>query len=128
MDWTDDLKVGLTVIDEDHEVFVAQMNDAVAASDADFPARVAALVRHTREHFAREEAVMDEVGFFATAMHKGEHRRVLALIDEMAATLAAGDLASVRAWVRTDLPAWFLEHRGTMDAVTAQFARQHGLT
>jgi hemerythrin len=122
------LKVGLSVIDADHEVFVNQLNAAQAASDPEFPARVAELAAHTREHFAREEAIMDETGFFAADMHQSEHRRVLGEVDAMAAKLAAGEVASVRAWVATDLPAWFLQHRGTMDAVTAAFARQRGLT
>jgi hemerythrin len=126
--WSDDLKVGLGVIDADHEAFVRGLNAAEAASDADLPARVAELAMHTREHFAREEAVMDETGFFAAEMHKSEHRRVLADVDAMAAKLAAGDLPSVRAWSAQDLPSWFLQHRGTMDAVTAAFARQRGLS
>lgn len=128
MKWTDELKVGLGVIDADHEVFVAQLNAAEAASDEEFPARVAELATHTREHFAREEAIMDETGFFAADMHKSEHRRVLAEVDAMAAKLAAGDLAAVRQWVASGLPEWFLQHRGTMDAVTAMFARQRGLS
>ncbi len=128
MKWTEDLKVGLGVIDADHEAFVRGLNAAEAASDADFPARVVELAAHTREHFAREEAIMDETGFFAAEMHKSEHGRVLAEVDAMAAKLAAGDSAAVRAWVANDLPAWFLQHRSTMDAVTAMFARQRGLT
>jgi hemerythrin len=127
VEWTEDLKVGLGVIDADHEMFVHQLNAARAASDAEFPAKVVELAAHTREHFAREEAIMDETGFFAAEMHKSEHRRVLAEVDAMAARLTTGDLAAVRAWVAHDLPEWFLQHRGTMDAVTAMFARQRGL-
>jgi hemerythrin len=127
VEWTEDLKVGLGVIDADHEMFVHQLKAARSASDAEFPAKVAELAAHTREHFGREEAIMDETGFFAAEMHKSEHRRVLAEVDAMAAKLRAGDLAAVRAWVARDLPEWFLQHRGTMDAVTAMFARQRGL-
>lgn len=126
MEWTRDLEVGLPAIDDDHQAFVAGLNAAVGASDAEFPARFAALAEHTREHFAHEEAIMAKTGFFAMEMHKAEHRRVLAEAQQVAGQLAAGDVASARAWVANVLPEWFLNHRNTMDLVTATFALQQG--
>lgn len=126
MDWSDALKVGHPVIDEDHEHFVKGISAAVAASDAEFPTHFAGLVAHTHAHFAREEALMEATGFFAIGMHKAEHQRVLALVGQVAAQLDSGDLAAARRFVANDLPAWFLDHRNTMDLVTAMFARQRG--
>lgn len=126
MQWTEDLKVGVAFIDADHEEFVDQLNAAVAATDAEFPAAFAALAEHTRAHFAREEALMDQVGFFATEVHKGEHRRVLAEVEHFAGHLARGNLPFVRAYVAERLPDWFLQHRNTMDQATAAFAVQRG--
>ncbi|GAA0573252.1 hemerythrin family protein [Caenispirillum bisanense] len=126
MQWTDDLMVGVGFIDADHEEFVHQLNAAIAADDAAFPAAFAALAEHTRAHFAREEVLMDETGFFATAIHKGEHRRVLAEVEHFADHLARGNLAFVRAYVAERLPDWFLQHRNTMDQATAAFAMQRG--
>lgn len=45
----------------------------------------------------------------------------------VAQRLAAGDLAWARDYVAAVLPEWFLNHRNTMDLVTANFARMHGL-
>lgn len=126
MEWSDDLAVGVAFIDHDHEEFVTLLAAAVEASDADFPAAFATLGRHTREHFAREEALMDETGFFATAVHKGEHARALGEMDRFARHLERGNLAFVRAYVAERLPDWFLQHRSTMDQATAAFARQSG--
>jgi hemerythrin len=126
VDWTDALKVGIDVIDTDHEVFVAEINAAVAASDEDFPTHFAELVEHTRAHFAREEALMDATGFFAAAIHKAEHQRVLAEAGRVADQLEAGDASVARSYVANHLPEWFRQHRDTMDLATASFARQHG--
>ncbi len=126
MDWTDALKVGHDVIDTDHELFVAELNAAVAASDEDFPTHFAELVEHTRAHFAREESIMDATGFFATGIHKAEHQRVLAEVARVADRLEAGDATFARAYVAEHLPAWFRQHRDTMDLATANFARQAG--
>lgn len=126
MQWTEDLKVGVTFIDADHEDFLTLLNAAAAASDADFPTCFEALAHHTREHFAREEALMDETGFFAVDIHKREHARVLAEVEHFAEHLERGNLAFVRAFVAERLPDWFLQHRNTMDQATAAFAMQRG--
>lgn len=122
MQWTDDLKVGVDFIDADHKEFVELLEAATTASDAAFPAAFAALGQHTRAHFAREEALMDETGFFATAVHKGEHARALAEFERFAGHLEKGNLAFVRAYVAERLPDWFTQHRNTMDQATAAFA------
>jgi hemerythrin len=126
VEWTDALKVGNEVIDTDHEVFVAEINAAIAASDEDFPTHFAELVEHTRAHFAREESIMDATGFFATGIHKAEHQRVLAEVARVADRLEAGDATFARRYVAEHLPAWFRQHRDTMDLATASFARQAG--
>lgn len=124
--WSDDLKVGVAFIDADHEEFLDQLSAAAGATDADFPAHFEALARHTRDHFAREEALMDETGFFAVDVHKGEHRRVLAEVEHFADHLRRGNIAFARAFVIERLPDWFLQHRNTMDQATAAFALQCG--
>lgn len=126
MQWTEDLRVGVGFIDADHEDFVALLNAAATAPDADFAAAFQALAAHTREHFAREEALMDATGFFATAIHKGEHARTLAEVAHFAEHLERGNLAFVRAYVAERLPDWFLQHRNTMDQATAAHAARAG--
>lgn len=123
--WTDALKVNVDFIDHDHEEFVALLNAAIAASDADFPAAFKALAAHTVEHFAREEELMDRIGFFATGCHKGEHARVLTEVRRFLGHVETGNLAFARAYVAEQMPQWFILHRNTMDAATAAFALQN---
>ncbi len=127
MDWSDAMKVGVQAIDTDHEVFVAEINAAVAAPDEEFPTLFAELVEHTRAHFAREETLMDSTGFFATDVHRAEHQRVLAEMERVADRLEAGDASYARQYVAEHLPPWFMQHRNTMDLVTASFARGKGI-
>lgn len=123
--WTDALKVNVDFIDHDHEEFVALLNAAIAASDADFPAAFDALATHTVQHFAREEELMDRIGFFATGCHKGEHARVLNEVARFRRHAETGNVAFARAYVAEQLPQWFILHRNTMDAATAAFALQN---
>lgn len=125
IDWTDALLVNHPVMDDDHAAFVALLNDADSASTTEaFSQAFDALIDHTKAHFAREEALMDEYGFFAKDCHKGEHARVLAEADSVRRRLEAGGEAFARAYVREALPDWFRNHRDTMDFVTARFLSQ----
>lgn len=122
--WTPDLSVGVTFMDEDHEEFIAMVNACADASDADLPALFDRLYEHTVAHFAREEALMDEIGFFAIDCHKGEHGRVLNEMRRFRSHLDKGNIAFVRAYVADQVPQWFIMHRNTMDAATAAYAAQ----
>jgi hemerythrin len=89
--------------------------------------RFDALARHTREHFAREDAAMERTGFPALAMHEGEHERVLIELDEkLDAWREGGEPAVLLTYLRNDVPTWFVAHIRTMDTVTAQWLASHG--
>lgn len=124
LEWSEALKVNVEFIDDDHAEFVALLNVAAEADSDALPAAFDALLAHTIDHFAREEALMDRIAFFATGCHKDEHARVLAEARFFRNLLAGGNEAPARAYLRGDLPQWFILHRATMDTVTAQFALQ----
>ena len=124
--WSDALKRGLSFQDADHEEAVQLMNAMQTCPDAELPARFKAHAAHLAEHLARENELMERIGFFAIDIHQGEHDRVLAETAVMQAKLDAGDTAAVRAYVTGPLPAWFLNHLQSMDTITAQFALQSG--
>lgn len=86
------------------------------------------LAVHTREHFLREETAMREARFPAYPVHKAEHDRVLAEMDaEARAFRERGDGPRLSRYLAEALPAWFVHHIRTMDAVTAgHLARQRG--
>ncbi|MEG3617987.1 hemerythrin family protein [Magnetovibrio sp. PR-2] len=124
--WSDELKRGLGFQDEDHEQAVKVMNALHGCSDAELPALFEQLFTHTAEHLARENELMERIGFFAYGMHKGEHDRVLAELQEFKDKLDAKDLDAVRHYVEVTVPNWFIDHLNSMDTITAQFALQAG--
>ena len=81
-----------------------------------------ALLAHTQEHFGREEEAMRQAAFPPYPVHKGEHDRV---IEEMEAEEAhfreTGDTARLWGYVSEAVPAWFVAHIQSMDAMTAGF-------
>lgn len=124
LQWHDGLNVGVGFMDEDHAVAADLINDLAAA---DLAGRLLALphfIEHCRDHFGREQDLMAKVRFFATACHTAEHHRVLVELDTVFDGLRAGDAQD--GYFTRDLPGWLLDHRATMDRVTAEFAMQAG--
>lgn len=124
--WSDALLLGVDFIDQDHAEAVEEINRlaALAADGADMIEAAVRFRRHCDEHFAREEAMMKQTGFFAIEPHCGEHRRVIAELDAVIDRLRQGE--ACRDYFTVALPQWFLEHRSTMDYVTSDFARERG--
>ncbi len=120
----------------DHAREVQLVNDVEAALDAHgrgegtlehVVERLSLLAVHTREHFLREEAMMRETRFPAYPVHRAEHDRFLAEMDaEVRALRERGDGPRLARYLSEKLPAWFLNHIGTMDAVTARFVAGQG--
>ncbi len=119
IEWTEDLAVGVPSIDEAHHQFVDLLNMLPGASDADFPGLFAKLAAHSQEHFAEEEQMMERSSFPVIDIHKAEHARVLAELEQVQQQLEEGDIAAARIYITDQLSAWFVLHRNTMDYVTA---------
>lgn len=124
LEWNAGLNVGIDFMDSDHEAAAAQINALAAAPMAKRADLLHHFIAHCREHFSREEEMMRLTGFFATACHQDEHARVLAELDGVAVKLAAGD--GQDRYFAKSLPDWLLNHRNSMDFVTAEFARRAG--
>jgi hemerythrin len=85
-------------------------------------------LEHTRQHFEREHALMEQSGFPAYPIHRREHQRVLGLIEQLVEDFRrGGEIAPLADFVLEQWPAWFDQHVRTMDTATAQFARMRGL-
>ncbi|MBY6260732.1 hemerythrin [Azospirillum sp. 412522] len=116
--------VGYAVMDRDHVDSVALLQAARNAPAGQLQAPFAAFAKHLREHFARENALMTEHGFFALHCHKDEHARVLTVVATMEADLEEGKEDRARLYVTEHFPDWFHTHLATMDRVTADFLAQ----
>ena len=124
-------RVALQFMNEDHLEEARLLNalgDAIAAlrTGQGTPAAVldlfAAFDAHTREHFAREEAAMQQARFPPLPVHKAEHDMVLAeMAEEGRRFRERHDADRLWAYVSQAVPAWFLGHIQSMDAVTARF-------
>lgn len=106
-------------IDHDHDEFIALVNQLETVADPDFAALFDQLIVHTKRHFDRENAFMEQYGFPALAEHKGEHHRVLGELNQFKKRVDKGMIGFGRSYIKDRLPQWFTLHVTTMDSALA---------
>lgn len=116
IEWSESLVLGLAPMDLTHQEFVDIYNELARAPVEDFLPRLDAFIAHCEAHFEQENGWMAAVDF--PGCHKGEHDRVLAVMHDVRKRAAAGDLFFGKRLVE-ELPAWFENHAGSMDAALA---------
>jgi len=119
--------LGYAPMDAVHAEFDDVVGRATYCSDADFPARLEAVVAHLRAHFAEEDRWMQETAFPPGDCHQDEHAAVLKSADEVLVLADAEQRIQVgRAFVR-ELAAWFPGHAGYLDSALAAWMCKRAL-
>jgi hemerythrin-like metal-binding protein len=112
-------RLGMASMDETHQEFMTLVNRLGSADKATFIQLFPQLLEHTEIHFSSENDLMESSGFPAIREHSGEHLRVLGDLHRMGQRVAAGSVATARAYVEQALPDWFQLHAATMDSALA---------
>lgn len=86
----------------------------------------AAFVEFNREHFAREDELMERIGFPQKDYHRQEHAAHLARWEALLAGLEDGSLqgADLVSALDDEIIPWYQRHFTTMDALLARFAER----
>lgn len=80
---------------------------------------------HVEQHFSGEEQLMQQTGFPAFGVHKGEHDRVRAeLAPVFEAWRQESNIGPLATYLENIHPGWAKNHIATMDAMTAYFIAQ----
>lgn len=77
--WTDAIRVGVDVLDKDHQVLVSLLNRVMlrTADDADVDDVITQLLDYTNYHFSREEAILETAEFPGLQTHLALHKRLI---------------------------------------------------
>lgn len=115
--------LGIESMDETHRAFLEHARNVSGCAGADFAAAFDALLAHTAEHFAAEDALLRASRCPSAAEHLGEHARVLADLARMQGGIRRGRPALARAFVAERLAECFETHLASMDAALAMHLR-----
>lgn len=127
LQWTQDLAMGIALIDEQHQRivdFINQLNEARAIGDRKLVGGVlAGLTDYTISHFGFEEAAMAEAQFKDGGAHRRGHERFVRQLAEYGHRYALGE--EVAAELLDTLNKWLVNHikrddRDYLDVVKAR--------
>ena len=125
--WNDDLSVGNTFIDGDHQKLVKLVNDFHDAMEQgrgnDVIGKVLNnLVIYTKEHFKREETEMQGIKYPRYLAHKLEHDKLIKEVAELQAGFSSGkSMLTIK--VSKFLRDWLLTHIMQTDKLLADALR-----
>ncbi|RUP30645.1 MAG: hemerythrin [Curvibacter sp.] len=113
-EWADDLVIDHGPIDRDHRHLVDMVNQLHTATSQgrgrDVVQRVLGeLLAYTRDHLAREEALMQQVGFPGLEQHRVGHARFIAQLEDLRQQYEAGRI-TVASQLSTVLRDWLSLH------------------
>ena len=112
IEWTEELEIGIGVIDGQHRRIVDYINtldDVSRIPDREVVGKVVGdLIDYTYSHFAFEEALMEEAGYEYLSIHQNTHNSFCERIDQFRKRFDDGeDIAeSLAELLRT----WLINH------------------
>jgi len=117
--WSDDLAVGNSFIDGDHQKLIDMVNRLHAlmaeGKGKDVLDKVLHnLITYTQEHFRREEELMRKIRFPGLEAHKIEHEKLLLQVLELQKKFQSG-AATLTIQVLHFLRDWLINHIGKSD-------------
>ncbi len=123
IEWSEELELGLSYMDETHREFVSLLGGVADAPDGQLMAAWQSVLVHTEDHFGREDQWMRDSAFPPGDCHTTEHQAILQVMREGGRRGAAGNLAMVRQLAR-ELGVWFAGHAQSMDNALALFLKE----
>lgn len=131
--WTDDLSVGIELIDAQHKMLIERLNNLKKAlASQQGPASISStlnfLVEYTNFHFGTEEKHMTANNYQELESHKkqhGEFKNILSGLEEdfeeEGATQALADS------IDSLLVNWLFKHIKTIDVAFGKFLKSEGI-
>ena len=95
LEWRDSFSVGVAALDADHRKLadlINELHQARAEQSSAVPVRsvIERLDAHVREHFAREERLMEKIGFAGLVDHRRHHDQTFRRIRSFLADVRNG--------------------------------------
>ncbi len=131
--WSEDLTVGVAVVDADHRKLFSLVNylydSMIAGKDKPvIDEFIDSLMIYTRQHFEREEAFFEETDYPDRAAHKKEHEALIAQISAAHEKYKSDASASQLLEMIGFLNKWMIEHIRKSDKKYAPHLKSRGIS
>ena len=129
LQWTGSMSVGIPGVDEEHQRFIARVNDLDAAiagrkDRQEIERIVQAMIHEARSHFDEEERALAERGYPDAALHAAQHARIKELLWDVLRLSHAPESNDNRATRALLVKRMLLDHFELEDTSYRDFLRQ----
>lgn len=132
--WTDDLSVGIDLIDEQHKQLIKHLNSLTQAVEEQQGGREVAdtlgfLIDYTDFHFSMEERNMEANNYPGFEAHKTLHNEFKAILNKMETEYVEdGPTPLLAESIDTLLMNWLLKHIRVVDVEFGAFLKNNGIS
>jgi len=125
VEWTDDLMVGIGIIDDQHKKLIQRIASFVEAVESDnmqtIEETIKYLIGYTIQHFGAEELIMIRNGYKDFKIHRDEHSYFIKMVYDANISLMGKTLTKEQIiHLRDELLAWVITHIKVMDKQIAE--------
>lgn len=130
--WTENLRVGVEDLDEDHKRLIAMVNALHGAIQAGYGSKMLKRVLDDLERYAWDHCTREEVSFLETdypdaAAHSAEHDELRQMIAKMKQRRDLGTDRDLSVDVMNLIYIWITNHIYSRDRKYAEFVRARGI-
>lgn len=130
IEWSDDMSVGISLLDDDHKILVSLLNRAyICRLDKKQSDKIIAILKeladYTIYHFTREEAIMVACDFPNLDNHRDEHARLAKQVNYYVEKAKSNFETDFVDEVFDFLRNWFIDHIVRMDKQILQYANKN---
>lgn len=126
--WTDEISLGIDILDRDHQAIVSLLNRVTRGSfgDTDPEEVIGELIAYSHYHFQREEQAMETFGYPDLEAHCNLHQELEAQVSDLADTWRNNRDPEIFCKLRKLLRDWLIDHITNDDAEMAEYANKNG--
>jgi hemerythrin len=130
--WTDQMCVGVKLLDNDHKKLVLLINELNEGIEnnrdkQELDSVFESLVSFTRLHFAHEEQLLFETGYPAAATHQQEHESMIQKLVDLHARFRSGAPMAMHTDGVELLKSWLFNHMYGADQEYAPYLEAQGV-
>ena len=115
VEWNEGMSVGDEAIDSDHKALllvINELNESLGSDDADILIKeiFEKLEKYIKQHFQREERLLEQCDYSELDDHKKQHREFVEKIPELKKRLLNSDSVEIAQEVQLFLLNWLMMH------------------
>jgi len=113
--WNEGMSVGIDVIDEDHKKIIAILTKLTSAEQGETSGQTinaifTELENYVTLHFAREEAILEQICYAEITAHKASHQNFIEQLPKLKQEWLAEDSLACSEKITTFLHQWIVQH------------------